>query len=173
MRRGKILAALVALQLGLALLWRGVESARAPEAPLAWESLDAPAPALVVVRQGLPHPVPPETHLVHFWATWCGPCLTELPELLEACEDEGVPLLAVTSEPWPDIASWFGGQVPGAIVRDPDGRTVTDWQVSGLPDTFLVEDGRLIARMGGPRDWSSPTARRFLGEVAAGHAGRL
>lgn len=173
MRRWKGAAALVILQLVLVVTWRWVESSRVEEVPLAWEALDAPAPALVVERFDGARAVPEAAHLVHFWATWCGPCLEELPGLLEACEAEGVALLAVTDEPWPVIEAWFHGEIPAAIARDTGGRALGDWQVSGLPDTFLVEDGRLIARMGGPRDWSSRSARRFLREAAAGRAGGL
>ncbi len=62
------------------------------------------------------------------------------------------------------VQRYFEGQVPEPIVRDPGGatRAAYQYQVSGLPDTFVVEDGRIVARVGGPRDWTLPAARRFV-----------
>lgn len=156
------LGALQALLIGgYLLLDRGHEE---PPAFLV-EPLDEPAPALAVQRAGAPQPIPADPHLVHFWATWCAPCIEELPGLLAASEAEGVPLVAVTDESWPVVEAWFDGTVPAGVVRDPTGEAASRWRVSGLPDTFVVSEGRLVGRIGGPRDWSSPPARRFLREV--------
>lgn len=160
--------ALLALGILQALLVGGyllVERGRVTDAPFAIEPLDEPAPALSVQRAGEPHPIPAGPHLVHFWATWCAPCVEELPGLIAAAEAEGVPLLAVTDEPWPKVEAWFVGSVPAGVVMDPTGGAASGWRVSGLPDTFVVTEGRLVGRMGGPRDWSTPGARRFLREV--------
>lgn len=143
--------ALLALQAGLVAAYFVVERARAPEAPFSWEALDLPAPAEPERTS--------EPAVVHFWATWCEPCRTELPSLLEAAEDEGVALLAVTDEPWPVVERYFDGEVPPEIVQ---ADAVAAWQVSGLPDTYVVRDGRIVARIGGPRDWSTSEARAFL-----------
>lgn len=137
-----------------------VERARRPEAPFAWEPLDEPTPALAATRDGEPAPLPDGPHLVHFWATWCAPCVEELPSLLAAGEATGVPVVAVTDEPWHVVERWFGGEVPDGVVVDPDG--AARWRVSGLPDTFVVRGDRVVARMGGPRDWRAREARRRL-----------
>jgi hypothetical protein len=168
MSRRTLLAVGLGLVIGQAVLALGyliVESVRDTAAPFAWEPLDEAAPAMLVEHAGRPVLPPEGAHLVHFWATWCAPCVAELPSLLAAAEAEGVPLLAVTDEPWPTVQAWFDGQVPSAVVRDPAGDATKTWRVSVLPDSFVVVEGRITARTGGARDWSSRDARRFLREV--------
>lgn len=162
MKTARAVAVLVAVQLLLVGAYMAVEGSRAPPTPFAVEALDDPVPSLVVERDGAAVERPSGPHLVHFWATWCEPCQEELPGLLEAAEAEGVPLLAVTDEPWPLVERTFDRDVPDAIVRDPSGQAAAAWRVSGLPDTFVVRNGRLVGRMGGPRDWQTPEARDFL-----------
>lgn len=153
----RALGVVVVLQLGLVLVWLAVERGRVAEARFVWERSDEPAP-VTVGTVDLAHGVV----VVHFWATWCAPCVEELPQLLEAADRDGVRLVAATDEPWPVVERFFGGDVPAAVVRDVDGAARRAFSVSGLPDTFVVEDGRVVARVGGPRDWTSSGARRFL-----------
>ena len=162
MSRVRILVSVVLAQLVLVGLYRAVERSRKEPVPFRWEPLDEAVPSQILTRESRPVTTPDGPHLVHFWATWCVPCRRELPALIDAARDAGVPLLAVTDEPWPVVERFFDGDVPTVIVQDSEGLTADQWRVSTLPDTFSVTDGRVTARVSGERDWSSDSARRFL-----------
>jgi thiol-disulfide isomerase/thioredoxin len=115
--------------------------------------------------------------LVHFWATWCQPCRTELPSLLaytnELAKSRPFQFIAVAvDDDWNDIITFFDGNVPPSIVRPQDASVHLRFGASTLPDTYLVDSqGKLVERYHGARDWEDSQARAHLADVIA-HAER-
>lgn len=112
--------------------------------------------------------------LLHFWAPWCVPCRDEMPDLLalgrELARASGPELVAVaTDTDWPAVREFFAGEVPPEVLLDETGAAARAWDVSTLPDSFLVgADGSLRYRLAGARSWRGPAAREFLRSAAAG-----
>jgi len=106
------------------------------------------------------HPV-----LLHFWATWCPPCRDELPSLLQLGSELSVAgdlrIIAVSLDTdWKEVRAFFEGSVPDEIVLDTSGASQGSYDLSTLPDTYLIsKDGMLRARFGGARNWQSQPAR--------------
>lgn len=171
-----VVAVLAAVQLGVLVLYRAIESGRdADEARFSFERLDRAAPDVALTGPGgratrlgdhRGRPV-----LLHFWATWCPPCVDELPGLLDAAgEHEGeLVLLAVSlDEDWAAVERFFDGSVPASVWRLADPEAYGLYDVVDLPDTFLIgADGRIRGRYGGERDWTSAGARAHLERVVA------
>jgi len=115
--------------------------------------------------------------LVHFWATWCPPCIEELPGLIEAgrrLEGQGLVVLAVSmDDSWPSVRAFFHGEVPREVVRAVDPEASHQYDVSALPDTYLVSaSGRLLTRYGGARPWRSRAAMTHLEKTLSAAAAR-
>jgi thiol-disulfide isomerase/thioredoxin len=108
--------------------------------------------------------------LVHFWATWCAPCITELPSLeaLQRRQSEKDFVILAVSTDRADTArvERFTRELGLERVRiyhDRLGLTSNAFNVRSLPSSFLVNpDGRLVGRLDHAADWTSGEAAAFL-----------
>lgn len=108
-----------------------------------------------MTRNGLPVPglkssdlAQGQTTLVNVWASWCGPCRAEHPQLMALAGLDGVRVVGINYKDEPENARRFLGALGSpfaAIGVDRSGRIAVDWGVYGVPETFIV-DGRGIIR---------------------------
>jgi len=108
--------------------------------------------------------------LVNFWATWCGPCIRELPSLVRlhaalAGEDFIVLALSQDRNGWAVITPFLAKQGLGdlPIFHDPSSAFARDAKVQALPSTVLYDrDGAAIGRLTGHAEWDSEEAIELL-----------
>ena len=94
--------------------------------------------------------------LVNLWATWCPPCVAELPVLAKVSEeygDKGLVILAVAGDEDPQTVREFLAKAPAnyEVLFDPDGVIGTRYGITGYPETFFVDrQGLLRDKIIGP-----------------------
>ncbi len=117
--------------------------------------------------------------LVNFWATWCAPCVREMPSLdrLQAVlggKDFVVLDLSLDRQGKAAILPYFQANklTHLGVYLDPEGKSFHAWHGSGVPMSFVIgRDGRARGMLLGAADWDSPAAlaliRQFIAEGAA------
>jgi thiol-disulfide isomerase/thioredoxin len=172
------LVALLSVQVALLMLYQRVERDRIRgTSSVAMEPRSEPAHAIEVERRdGVRFVVGARSdrfQLVHFWATWCPPCVKEIPSLSKLAhqDPERLRVWAVsTDKEWDRVEGYFYQDVPDHVVRDPTGAGHRAYMVSGLPDSYLVNpEGRVVARFAGGQDWQAAGMERVLLELMGPH----
>lgn len=120
-----------------------------------------------------------EVLLLNFWASWCGPCMQELP-LLESLHrklaaEKGIRILAVNLDEGVSgmaIESlWKRGGFSMRVVMDPSGASAAAFGIRMLPMTFVTDSrGAIRHSIAGARDWNDPQWERGLKAFRDGKA---
>lgn len=102
--------------------------------------------------------------LINLWATWCAPCITEMPALdrLQAKlggADFEIVAIALDRQGEPLVRPFFDklALTRLALYLDPSNAVSRDLEARALPISVLVDrDGREIGRVVGPAEWDAP-----------------
>lgn len=108
--------------------------------------------------------------LLNFWATWCPPCVYEMPtldSLQGALGAEGLKVVAVSVDrEGLDIVKPFLRDLAVQHLEtylDPLSRLASEIGVSALPSSYLIDtEGRIVGKLQGSAEWDSPEARALL-----------
>lgn len=101
--------------------------------------------------------------LVNFWATWCEPCIREMPSLQQLRDQlhaDGFEVLTVNYQEGPARINSFIEklQLSLPVVRDTDGSVARAWGARIFPANYLVDRaGNIRHSMSGAADWTSPS----------------
>tara|TARA_R110000737_G_scaffold353014_1_gene401753 strand:- start:732 stop:1214 length:483 start_codon:yes stop_codon:yes gene_type:complete len=105
---------------------------------------------------------------VNFWATWCKPCLAEMPSIERATEllaKENVVMLAASDEKLGRISKFRekNSYSFDIVATEAD---LGILEIFALPTTFIFdEQGKLVYKETGAREWDSPESIKLINET--------
>jgi len=98
--------------------------------------------------------------LVHLWATWCPPCVEEIPELIELAKNfqKNFVIIAVSEESKEDIENFFSKfeKLSSNFVLSRSLQVQDVFSPQALPESYLLDqEGRLLKKAIGIQSWMS------------------
>ncbi len=112
--------------------------------------------------------------LVNFWATWCAPCVVELPSLDRLRQDlkgKGLNVIAISLDKQrehKEIISFLENRSIGdfAAYYDHSGMMERQLRLRGIPTSYLLDrSGNILTIFEGDADWHSPPAIAYFEEI--------
>jgi len=109
--------------------------------------------------------------VLNFWATWCAPCVEEVPSLVEMqrrLKAKGVTVLAVSVDVDDNAYRQFvrNHNVTLLTVRDPDQKSPRLYGTHLFPETYVIDrKGVMRRKFIGAVDWTEPEITSFLSKL--------
>jgi cytochrome c biogenesis protein CcmG/thiol:disulfide interchange protein DsbE len=109
--------------------------------------------------------------VLNFWATWCPPCVEEMPSLVQLqshLKDKGVTVLAVSLDVDGNAYSKFlrDHQVDLLAVRDDKQKSNALYGTFKFPETYIIDRQGVVRRKFiGPVDWNQPEIVSYLSKM--------
>ena len=92
-------------------------------------------------------------YLLNIWASWCIPCRDEHPYLMELKKNKKLEIIGLNYKDKVKNANKFLNELNNPyslILSDTDGTTAIEWGAYGVPETFLIYNGKIIKKIIGP-----------------------
>lgn len=111
--------------------------------------------------------------LINFWATWCAPCVKEIPSLNNLYnkfkDKKNFKMIAINIGQSKEVVKKFlldkALPVEFTILLD-EKMDLSDWNVQAIPTTFLVDKkGKIIYKVEGEKEWDSNEFTSFFSSV--------
>jgi peroxiredoxin len=109
--------------------------------------------------------------VLNFWATWCAPCIEEMPSLVrmqQRMQSKGITVLAVSIDVDENNYKRFlrDHNVNLLSVRDPDQKSNSLYGTSKFPETFIIDRNGVVRRKFiGAVDWTEPDVLEYLNKL--------
>lgn len=104
--------------------------------------------------------------LVHFWATWCPPCIDEIPSLqrltLDYADQDNFSVVMIAVDDETPKVTTFLGQGWDMVLFDPTWDVAKRYGTDKLPETYLVVRGQVLEKFVGATNWDDPKIRKLL-----------
>lgn len=116
------------------------------------------------------HDLRGKTVVLNFWTSWCGPCIEEMPSLVQLQKNMGsrVTVLAVSWDANESQYHTFLRQynIDLLTVRDPQKMTWDLYGATGQPETYIIDASGIVRRkFWGPVAWNSPEIVDYLSKL--------
>jgi thiol-disulfide isomerase/thioredoxin len=105
---------------------------------------------------------------LNFWATWCPPCVAELPEIQRAYEKYGkdVFFLLITNQEHEVVESFMEKHGYDLPVYYPATPPTAVFQTTSIPTTFIISrQGKIVTKKTGAVNWDSRATDRIFREL--------
>jgi peroxiredoxin len=105
--------------------------------------------------------------VLNFWATWCAPCIQEIPSLNEFQKEfakHGVVVVAVSVDKNPQKYRSFLDHVHVSFntARDPSANLSAEYGTFQYPESYIIKDGRVVRKLPNAENWLSDDMKQYV-----------